>query len=117
MPSVFVRGSIFGAVQLHISEEDCPLNVVDVRQMSAAAACRSDEISNFRDRLKVGSSSGVSCVASPSVVGSFEVHDVTSVFAQCSSSSFVVHQDPQEKDKNNNNHNNRHDSKPRRYRI
>ena len=46
----------------------------------------------FVTNLKVGSSSCVSCVASPSVVGSSEVHDVTSVFAQCSSSSFVVHQ-------------------------
>ena len=92
MPSVSVRGSIFGPVQLHIADDDCPPKVVDVRQMSAAAACSSDEISNFCDKFKVGSSSCVSCVASPSVVGSSEVHDVISVFAQCSSSSFVVHQ-------------------------
>ena len=106
MPSGSVRGSIFGAVQLHIAEDDCPPNVVDVRQMSAAAACSSDEISNFCDKFKVGSSLDGSCVVSPSVVGSSEMHDVTSVFAQCSSSSFDMHQDSLEKGKNNNNINN-----------
>ena len=41
-----------------------------------------------------------------SVEGSPEMHDVTYVFAQCSSSSFDMHQDSLEKGKNNNNINN-----------
>ena len=45
MPSVAACGSIFGPVQLHIAEDDCPPNVVDVRMRSSAAACSSDESS------------------------------------------------------------------------
>ena len=91
VPTVSARGFIFVPVPLHIEEDDCPPNVVDVKQISSTAVCRSDEVKNFCDKFNVGSSSCVTCVAGASVC--------SLVFAQGSSSSFVVHQDSQEKEK------------------
>ena len=67
VPTVSARGSIFVPVPLHIEEDDCPPNVVDVKQISSTAVCRSDEVKNFCDKLNVGSSSWVTCVAGASV--------------------------------------------------